>query len=263
MKTDVRDKKNIKFIIIIIFLFIIYMFFAFFLVNQKDDDMVNYLIIGDTLIWQEDSDKWYQLNDYNDKMNNNRYWVYNGNDVLKAQNVQYNNYKWYFFDENYNQINNDNFRLAYSGKEKIEVANYQEKNYESSDEDIISEVTKESDEKRIDVYRKSLNKIEYDFDNDGTTEVIYTFSDYVLDVMSYDSKNYMVLTKNNKVVDVIKTVNNNILSFVEILDIDFDGQYEVVVSQGVINVPTFDSCYQIYKIDDDKLIQAQDCLYVE
>lgn len=262
MKTDVRDKKNIKFIIIIIFLFIIYMFFAFFLVNRKDDNVVNYLIIGDALIWQENSDKWYQLNDYNDMMNNN-YWVYNDNDILKAQNVQYSNYKWYFFDENYNQVNNDNFRLAYSGKEKMKVANYQEENYESIDEDIISEVTKESDEEKVDLYRKSLKKIEYDFDNDGTTEVIYTFSDYVLDVMSYSPENYMVFTKNNKVVDVIKTDNNDILSFVEILDIDFDDQYEIVVSKGVINVPTFDSCYQIYEIGDNKLSQAQDCLYVE
>ena len=126
MKNDINDKKKIKFIIIIVLLFIIYIVFALFFVNLKSNDSVNYLIIGDSLIWQEDGGKWYQLNNYSDKMKNNNYWVYNGNNILKAQNIQYRNYKWYFFDENYNQINNDDFRLAYSGKKKMKVANYQE-----------------------------------------------------------------------------------------------------------------------------------------
>ncbi len=263
MKNDINDKKKIKFIIIIVLLFIIYIVFALFFVNLKSNDSVNYLIIGDSLIWQEDGGKWYQLNNYSDKMKNNNYWVYNGNNILKAQNIQYRNYKWYFFDENYNQINNDDFRLAYSGKKKMKVANYQEMGYEPKDEAIIESVIKINDEEIMDLYRKSLKKIEYDFDDDGTIETIYSFSSYILDVLNYDPKNYLVLTKNNKVIDTIETDKDNILNFVEILDINFDAQYEMVMSKGVINLPTFDSCYQIYMIDDDKLVEIQDCLYVE
>lgn len=263
MKNDVKDKKNIRLIIIIIILFIIYMIVAFFLVNRKDKDLTNYLIVGDALIWHENDGKWYQLKDYNDEVGKKSYWVYNGNDVSKANSVQYTNYKWYFFDKNYNQMNDDNFRLAYSGDKQIKVANYQVGSYESSDDNVIEEVTKETDEARLNLYKTSLQKIEYDFDNDGNMETIYTFSDYVLDIMDYEPQNYLVFVKNNKVMDIIKTKKNNTLNFVDVLDIDFDGNYELIISRGIVNLPTFDSCYQIYKIDGSKINRVQNCLYEE
>lgn len=263
MRNDAKDKKNIRFIIIIIILFIIYMIVAFFLVNRSDNTTTDYLIVGNNLIWHENDGKWYQLNDYTDEVGSNNYWVYDGTNVSKASSAQYTNYKWYFFDENYNQISSDNFRAAYSGDEQMVLANYRISNYESSDDEIISEATGETDNTRLDLYQTSLQKIEYDFDNDGQLETIYTFSDYVLDVVNYKPKNYLVLVKNNKVMDVIKTDENNVLNFVEVLDVDFDDEYELVISQRIVNLPTFDSCYQIYKIENNKLKRVQNCLYEE
>lgn len=260
---DIRNKKNVRFIIIIVILFIIYMIVASFLVNKKDNNAINYLVVGDALIWKETDGKWYQMKDYDDEIGNNEYWVYDGNNVSKANSAQYTNYKWYFFDKNYNQINDENFRFAYSGDDKMKAANYQISNYESSDDSVIKEVTNETDESKLNLYQTSLQKIEYDFNGDGQNETVYTFSDYIMDVVDYVPQNYLVLTKNNKVMDVIKTKNGNISNLVDVLDLDFDDKYELIISKGVVNLPTFDSCYQIYKIENDKFKRVQNCLYEE
>ena len=46
----------------------------------------------------------------------------------------------------------------------------------------------------------------------------------------------------------------------DILDLDGDGLYELVVSKGVLNLPTLNDCYQIYEFSNGKYRLKQDCI---
>ena len=256
-------KKNVKYIAILGVVVILYVLMVLFITRDKYIEDTDYLIIDDYLIWHKDGNLWYQVKEYNEEIGNNKFSVVNGNNLLTVDNIQYVDDKWYFFDNDYNEIKVNNFRYAYSGDENVEVAAYQVEGYSALDEIIIGEATDERLEDRLDLYRGSLQKIEYDFDNDGNMEKVYTFNDYVLDVVDYVPKNYLVFVKNNRVVNVLEGEDTNVFNFVEVLDTDFDGSFEIVVSSNVVNVPTLDSCYQIYKIRDDKLVLLQDCLFEE
>ena len=110
----------------------------------------------------------------------------------------------------------------------------------------------------------SLLKTYVDLDKDGDNEVIYTFSDNKLDVLDYTPTTYLVLVRNDKVLDVVKKSGNSYdFGLQEIADLDGNGTYELIVSNNVINVPTFESCYQIYNADDDKLSLTQNCMLDE
>ena len=255
-------KKNIKYIAILGVVVILYSVMVLFVTRDKYKENTDYLIINNYLIWHKNGNLWYQVEEFNEEIGNNQFSVVNNNNnLLTVDNIQYVDDKWYFFDSDYNEIKVNDFRYAYSGNKNVEVAAYQVEGYSTLDEIIIGEAANERLEDRLNLYRSSLEKIEYDFDNDGNIEKVYTFNDYVLDIMDYVPKSYLVFVKNNKIVNIIEGEDNNVFNFVEVLDSDFDGSFEIVVSSNVINVPTLDSCYQIYKIRDDKLVLSQNCLF--
>ena len=44
-----------------------------------------------------------------------------------------------------------------------------------------------------------------------------------------------------------------------IIDLDGNGKYEIIVSKGTVDVATFDTCYQIYSISGGKIKKIKDC----
>ena len=170
--------------------------------------------------------------------------------------------KWYFFDKDYKEIEDTSNRIAFSGNLNIKVADYDEGQYVDSDDAIINSVEAGLSDDRLELMRLSLVKYYVDIDADGQDEMIYTFSDNKLDVLDYTPSSYLVLVKNGVVLDYVKTSDSTNLFVVQnILDLDNDKEYELVVSSDDIDYPTFSSCYQIYKIVDDKIKLLQNCLY--
>lgn len=269
MNEDKKLKRNLFLFIGLAIIGIIYVIFAGF-VNQgvektgvfKNDA---YIYIKDFLIWHVDNGKYLQETEVPNDANEFEYTIYNGTKKLKAASAQFYNQKWYFYDKNYKELSTDNFRIAYTGlKNDIKITAYDTESYDESDDDIIDEVVGDIDYSQLRLIMSSLLKTYVDLDKDGDNEVIYTFSDNKLDVLDYTPTTYLVLVRNDKVLDVVKE-NGSTYNFElqEIADLDGNGTYELIVSNDVRNVPTFESCYQIYNADDDKLSLTQNCMLDE
>lgn len=255
-------KKYIKWILIGVIAIVLYIVIALSVNNSSKATSDDYLLVGNKLIWNKIDGVWYQVTEVNDDLLKHKYTLDDGQNTYQIADIQYSDLQWYFFDENYKEISSDGFRVAYSGDLKIKTADYNEEKYDESDDDVISAVVSDISVSQLNIMRASLLKYSVDLDNDGQNEVIYTFSDNKLDVLDYIPTSYLVLVKNGEVLDQIKTTGSSTMYVVqEILDLDNDGAYELVVSSDVIDNPTFDSCYQIYKIVSGKIKLYQQCLY--
>ena len=79
--------------------------------------------------------------------------------------------------------------------------------------------------------------------------------------MDYEVKAYLVLVRNNRVVNVINSSDGDVFEIMDVIDLDSDGKDEIIIGKDVVDVPTFYSCYQIYKIESNELQLYQDCLF--
>lgn len=260
-------RKNLKFIIIIIVLILLYVVVAVFINNKSNANTRstdNYLLIGDDLIWHEKGDgQWYQVKKVNDNLVNREFIVYNDNETYKVKNLQYVDDLWYFFDKDYNEMPRDKFSLAYSGDVKVSPVYYDLEVYDSNDDQYIMDVTNSNNSSQFEKYRDSLSKVTLDFDGDGTEETLYTITSNSLEVVDYDINSYMFVEKNGKIVSKLSENSEEAYGIVNIIDLDKDKNFEIIVFRGILNNLTLDSCYQIYKIDNGKLKMVQDCLYDE
>ena len=255
-------KKYIKWIIIAVIAIVLYIVIALSVNNSNKATSNDYLLVGNKLIWHNIKGVWYQVTEVNDDLLKQKFTLDDGFKTYKVSDIQYSDLQWYFFDKDYRALASDGFRVAYSGNLKIKTADYDESQYEPNDDNIISDVVADMTVSQLNIIKSLLMKYTVDLDNDGQNEVIYTFSDNKLDVIDYTPTSYLVLVKNGEVLDQIKTTGSNAMYVVQdILDLDNDGVYELVVSSDVINYPTLNSCYQIYKIVDDKIKLLQQCLY--
>ena len=259
MKDKKNIKKYIKWIIIATVFIVLYIVLALFINNQNDRKSNNYLLIGNRLIWNEIDGKFYQLTDVSDNLLKNKFTVDNGN-KYQANNLQFTDRKWYFFDKDYNEIIYDDSSIAYSGDLDVSFISYDILNYDKNDDQYIQEVAQPQNDNLFNIYTRGLNKVIYDFDGDGEVESLYFMTNSSLTVTDYSMNSYMFIVKNNEVIDIVKS-DDDTFNLESILDINNDGKLELVISYGAKNISTFDVCYQIYHITDEKFDLSQNCLY--
>lgn len=252
-------KRKIIIVSIGILILILYISVAYF--GNRDANKVSnsYLIMGDYLIWHKVGDKYYQLKDVPSDINKFKFTIYNGASKTNGSKAQYNNGVWYMYNDDYVNVIKDNFNIAFSDMNVV-PALYETENYTDED-DLISDIADNPDYTNYVKFENSLKKIVYDFDNDGDDEELYTFSDNTLDAADYTPRSYMVLMKNGKTSKLEISGYEKKFTIQNILDLDGDGSYEIIVSTNVINKATFDACYQIYKVQDGRLALYQSCLY--
>ena len=64
---------------------------------------------------------------------------------------------------------------------------------------------------------------------------------------------------NDENIQIINKTKDNILAIEDFIDLDDDGEYELITSQDYINLPTLDSCYKLYKLENGKWINKKEC----
>ena len=232
------------------------LFYTVFIKDDGSKVSKDYLIIGNSLIWQKTNSSWKQIKELDDKILENKFTIYDGNTSEKNISLQYvNNQKWYFFDQNYKQIKMENFKAAATGFD-IKLANYKEQQITSEDMVYINSVFNQN--KVTDTNRYRTTKIVYDFDGDGKEEALYNTSNYVFDIVDYEINSFLYIVQDGKVYPLDK-VSKVPFGIMEILDLDNDNQYEIIVSKGVMNLPTFSSCYMLYDYIDGDWKLAKQC----
>ncbi len=256
---DIKEelRKNLKYIIILVCLLLLYIVFAVFL-TDKDEKADGYLIVGDALIYQKNGDSWEQLDEVPD-LDNLVFDVYDGDEKLSNITIQYNAGRFYFFDEDYNEMDFADFRVAYTDNLDVKINSNEIQKYEESDEKYIKAVTNTTNEDSLSAYRTSLDKLRVDYDGDGTNEVLYTITNFSYQVEDYPMNSYMFMVDNSKVKIIGKSEGLKPFTIIDSLDLDNDGNFEVIVANEVVDVPRFDTCYQIYGMKNNNFDLVQKC----
>ncbi len=260
MREIVFSKKNIILLGVAILLLGLYVFFVLFF--DKNISSKGYLYIGNYLIWEYKDNKFVQVSEFPEGVQTNDYIVYDGLEKKEAKYAQFVNNKWNFFGDEYSDIRIKDFRVAYTGLEDIKVADFNFELYDSSDDKYIKQVNNTNNEQEFNLFKNSLIKTSIDLDGDNNDEVLYTMSSYSLDMsdISKEAVSYIFVVDDGEVTVIAQSKKNTPFGIMDILDLDGDGLYELVVSKGVLNLPTLNDCYQIYEFSNGKYRLKQDCI---
>ena len=254
-----KYKKNIKWVVIIAVLIMVYIAIAFVLNNKSNGVTNNYVIVGNEIIWHKVNNKWYQEVSVSQDLLRQKFIYDDGQNKTQVNDLEYSHGQLRFFDENHKEISNKSFRIAYTNNLKIKLADFTVEGYDSNDDTILLQLFDlNSDE--WGVLKSQMKKINYDFDNDNNIETLYIITNLSSNIQDYGFGSYLFLVKNNEIVNVIEGGEDS-FKIIDVLDIDNDDNYEIVISKGASNNPTFSDCYQIYKIVDGALTLYQDCLF--
>ena len=239
---------------LILLLIILYLFFLISGMNSND-----FLIVNESLILTKRGSKWKTVESINDNILDKSYNVYTSNGEYENVIISYDSdtNNWYYMNKNYNDLNLNKVQFAYTKKFKgVKRANYDVSYYDDGDYEILKDILKDKD---IDDFKKSVIKSSFDFDGDGFLESIYTLTNESLYEGHEDKYSYIFLVRNGKLIKLLDDDTSKPYIVRNIIDIDKDGKYEVIVSKGDVDVSTFDSCFQIYKINGNKVKRIMDC----
>lgn len=249
-------KKALKMLVIAIGVIVVITLLAFgYRLFVKDDGVKfsdKYLIIGSSVIYQKTTTGWKQIKSVNKKIQNQKYSVVSNGQNFDDLSLQFVDNKWYFLDNDYNDVDIDGNFVAFSNL-NVDVANFEEEDvsydqFQSQMLELMGE-----DISKIDDY--NFYKINIDINNDGVSETIYYASNFMFDSVDYTMHSGYFYLSGGKLSKIITTEDYD-LSIEGIVDMDNDGNYELVIADEVLNQTTFDSSYVIYKLKDDKWVKT-------
>lgn len=251
MENDNKNRIIIKSIIVIVIIAIILI--VFLLLNKEKKP--KYLMIGDYLLWQQVNNKWEQLNSVPEKFTDNKFTLHYAFNKKEDIIAQKSNNKWYYFDKNYNQLNNKDIKGLTLGLD-VTFPDYQIEVSDQSDEPYINEIKKHFVSSQSGHYY--TYKVKLDFDNDGETETLYTTTNYTFDIVNYKFNSAFYMVKDGKINQIIET-SEMPYTFISVLNIDDDNNYEVIMGYDIKNMPALNSCYKLYKYENNKWVSKKDC----
>lgn len=247
-----EDGYKKYFVFLFIFLLIIIVSIIFILVNKKR----YYFFVNESSTIVKDGFNYKQVKNIDNKYLNDEYSVYSDGKVYKNVTVKFDSNVWYYFDKDYNDLDLNKVSLLYTSSfDKLKVANYDVSYYEEADDSILSEVL---GDKKISDYKDSVIKSSFDIAGDGSIETIYTISDLDLsDSNGFGS--FIFLVRDNKIIKIIEKSASESFLVQNIVDIDGDGKYEIIVSKGTNDVVTFDTTIKIYSINKSRVKCIMNC----
>ena len=238
-------RKYIFFVLLIVVLIFIICIFVF---NRKTD----YLIINESTVFTKKGSKLKQVDYVKDKMLEGDFNVFSDGKKYKNVTIKYDSLVWYYFDEDYKDLGLTKVSAAYSkGFKGLKVADYDVSYYEESDNDIIKSIFGDKD---ISGIENSVIKSSFDLDGDGIVETIYTLNKYDLDLDLDELSSYIFIVKNDELMGIIKKNINDTYLVQNIIDIDNDGNYEILFSEGTNDVVTLDTCINVYSVSKKKFL---------
>lgn len=232
--------------------------FVFLVFNSNKSN--GYYIVDETLILVKNGNVWNQETQFDSTILKNKYNVYGQFGSKKDVILNYSSNRWYYMDANYKDLSLNRVRLATNKSNQVKLADYKIAYYNSSDYNYVKQAI---GKKNVSQFEDGTVKYSCDIDGDGISEIFYTITNERLANVDFESasiKNYstIIMIKNNKIYK-LDTDTSSPFSINDIIDLDGDGKYEIIVSKGVLDTPTFDSCYQIYNFKDDKFERLMDC----
>ncbi len=257
---DGEREKTIKLLVWSAIIFIIIIFAAVvYNIFIKDDGAKTsdkYILFGNYLILQKTNFSYQQIKTLDDKILQYDYIVTDGKNTRNDVKIQFLNNKWYLFDKEYNEIKMNTMRMA-THNFKATLVNYLRNTHiMASDDQRIHEFLENDSARKPDSY--FFTKISTDLDNDGQEENLYTLNNNSLAAVNYPVKGFLLMEKDSNLIKIAEAENQP-FTIMEIVDLESDGTYEMIVNKGDVDLKSFDSCYQIYSFKDGKFELVKDC----
>lgn len=215
-----------------------------------------YLIVNESLILTNKRGRWSQISSLNKDVLSKKYSVYSSTGKTSNVSLNYSSNEWYYYDENYTDLSLKKVQAAYTKEfKKLKVAKYDVDFYNDNDDVYLKKII---GNKKIDTFKNSVIKSSYDLDNDGIIETIYTITNQSLESGGGNFSSIFLVEGDSFAYKLDSDTKSPFLVR-NIIDLDGNGKYEIIVSKGTVDVATFDTCYQIYSISGGKIKKIKDC----
>lgn len=229
-------KKNNKVYIFLIILLIVFFFLMYFLVGKKEIEKENEeltILLGDNTVWKYKSKIWSNIKSDLDYYNWKKFQIFLDGEYKDEYYVWHND-KWYLFDKNKEAINYTENLLALNSNFDVNVKSFESK--EILDENkIFNYLTSKNISLSAELTVKTQTQL--DIDNDGIEESIYILSNaFPMDTVPDTIFAYVYMEKDGNTYDIFSyevenDSNNGVKPYINsVLDVDNDGNYEIIVS---------------------------------
>ncbi len=214
--------------------------------NIKQVVMPTYLVVSDKFVWQKENNKWVDSN---------------FNDIKNVKFTIDNKYKGYIdlnmgnmYVKQNNKYKQKNIRAAISNG-KIELADYTTSKVTVSSDYYISLVLNNIDKTSLDAFDAIM--VNMDFDNNNSNEILYIVSDVTKDNTSCIGTKIFIV-KNNEIQMI---VDSGIYRYnlVDIMDLNEDGKYEIVLEKNEELEENSSSCFELYELKNGKYKNVKKC----
>lgn len=253
-----KSKKQILIVISILLIYFIIMFLLFGwnrVVNKFQ--YLDIIISPDTYIQYRNG----YFKDYKNttEMLGNGYSIFVDHQYQYDGNLQYSQNKWYAFDKNYQSLSLPENFFAYRGNMKVEVvSNFTVEELTTIEEEEAYALL---EKKQIHFERIALRKekIIYDYDGDGKSEVLFIIQNSLPDKMYEEYFCIAYLKKGNKIQELISDVSKDmydipLLMLSEIIDYNEDKKQELIFSK--IYFDQIGTCHQILQLNEKKIYET-------
>ncbi len=255
-------KKKILYIILFLILFL---FISFIIYSEYSEKNFIYILINNTEIWEKNTKTW-------KKVNKNKIKKYESEKVNLFIDSQYRGMAYYtygiedninLYDEKFNKITPTDNLVIIKSNNKYSNGNVVETNDLKTDENIISVLEKYSlpTSQNLDI-----NKYKVDINNDGESDYLYGISNFFKENENCDKYFSIIFSVINeqieiiesKIVDSNKQLEANVKYLKSIIDVDKDGDYELIILNTAYSQPNT-YCMKKYNTKNATFENLIDC----
>lgn len=229
-------RNNKVYIIVFVILIIYFVVFRFisFAINKENSKYASIIVDG-VNIWEYKESKWMTLTEEEFMEQDTLYDLYSNAEYYGDYTIRLNNKKLYAFDSKYNSLQYKDSILAINSNYDIDVYFFGYSDVNKEDERILNGVIDNN-------YNNKIRKISLDVNDDDKHECFYIVDYYVDGVVSFTDIYYY----NGKLREVINKGSNYLVyDIAYILDINDDGNYEIIISSNYLDTLN----YKVYRLD--------------
>ena len=256
--------KRYKVIAIILVIYFAVFFLIYGISNIKNGQREITILVGDNTIWNYSDKSWLNITrkETIESLNWQEYKVFLDNKYFGEYSMWYSENKWYAFKSDKSAVKMEGELIAYRSNYDLKIKQFEIK--ENNNNTYVHQVLKDNDLSTSS--RMTVNNVvNFDIDNDGIEEQIYTISNaFASDFYPDTIFSIVFMVKEEKIYSMYTNIQkanygNGCKPYIRsFLDIDDDNKHEVILTCAKYSVQSpEDMLFQLNKEKFELLISNQ------
>lgn len=248
-------RRKIIIIAVAVVLCFIYVFITLILNNNNLFSVINptYLVVENKIAWKKENDKWIDVSDLT-KLEKIKFNIYTDEKTEGYISLTGSVDKIYIKENKQGNYKAKKIRAAISNDE-VKLADYRVQKIDVKSDYYSLNVLENINRDLIDSFDGSV--VTFDFDNDGKKESLYFVSNISIENTS-GILTKVFLVDNNEMIEIESTGLYR-FEILEILDLDKDKEYEIILEKKKKILNGYETCYQLYKFKNGKYENVKKC----